>query len=441
MFYIAETDNALQILKCFNYEGGFVEFIPTDDRLHPRLTSTVAVYLRPLNHDHGFIIPVNHEEGISVEKEYILHVLSSYDNLYTFNRKTVLYHGNLQNLIDISMIYSMTKFSKLEVADKIYSLQPFYRKYENYTNVNQIIPLSKHFERCESLYEALYPVIKYKIPKGFEYYNKLSTNLFYLLEAEGIGINEEQAVKILDIKHPNFNIKDKTIYNSYNLYNPTSRPSNSFNGINFLALPKGTEHRKCFKPKNDYFVEFDFDGYHIRLIAEQLKYELSTESAHKQLAKLYLGKEKLTEEEYSKSKHLNFQAIYGHIPDYLLKFEFFKQLDEFIKSKWEEFQEKGRIEDPRTGKELTAELGDTNSQKLLNYYVQSLETSRNLLVLKKLLSYLRDKKSKVVLYVYDSVILDFSKEDGEKSLSKIEEILSENNKFPVSFKFSNNLHF
>ena len=45
---------------------------------------------------------------------------------------------------------------------------------------------------------------------------------------------------------------------------------------------------------NDYFVEFDFDGYHLRLLCEQINYPLTEESAHKQLAKLYFGKEEIT---------------------------------------------------------------------------------------------------------------------------------------------------
>ena len=40
-------------------------------------------------------------------------------------------------------------------------------------------------------------------------------------------------------------------------------------------------------------------------------------------------------------------------------------------------------------------------QKLMNYVMQSLETSRNILILKEVLRYLKDKKSKIVLYTYD----------------------------------------
>ena len=71
--------------------------------------------------------------------------------------------------------------------------------------------------------------------------------------------------------------------------------------------------------------------------------------------------------------------------------------------------------------------------------MQSLETSRNILILKNVLRYLQDKKSKAVLYTYDSILFDFSKEDGKELLTDLEEILSENGKYPVKFKFSKNL--
>jgi hypothetical protein len=44
-----------------------------------------------------------------------------------------------------------------------------------------------------------------------------------------------------------------------------------------------------------------------------------------------------------------------------------------------------------------------------------------------------------VLYTYDSILFDFSKEDGKELLTDLEEILSENGKYPVKFKFSKNL--
>jgi len=72
----------------------------------------------------------------------------------------------------------------------------------------------------------------------------------------------------------------------------------------------------------------------------------------------------------------------------------------------------------------------------MNYVMQNLETSRNILILKKVLDFLEDKKTKVALYTYDAILFDFSKEDGKELLETLETLLSQNNSYPVKFKYS-----
>ena len=76
-----------------------------------------------------------------------------------------------------------------------------------------------------------------------------------------------------------------------------------------------------------------------------------------------------------------------------------------------------------------------NSQKLFNYVIQNLETSRNVVILKKVLGFLRDKKTKAVLYTYDAILFDYSKADGKETLMELENLLSETNKYPVKMKY------
>ena len=46
--------------------------------------------------------------------------------------------------------------------------------------------------------------------------------------------------------------------------------------------------------------------------------------------------------------------------------------------------------------------------------------------------YLKDKKTRLVLYIYDAFVFDVAKSDGKKTLSHLESILSD--KFPVKIK-------
>ena len=80
-----------------------------------------------------------------------------------------------------------------------------------------------------------------------------------------------------------------------------------------------------------------------------------------------------------------------------------------------------------------------NPQKLFNYVIQSLETSRNILILREVLGYLRSKKTKVALYTYDAILFDFSIADGKETLQQLERILNQGSKYPVKYKSSQNL--
>ena len=439
MFYIVEQEDKLQNLQNLIKLGVYVDVISSNDYYHPQLTSTVAVYIRLVDSHHGYIIPINHDEGINVAKDRIYELLLSASKLYTLDKKALLYHFNLQDAIDLSLLYSMTNYERLEYSKDLSTINFFYNKFQDFKNINQLIPLSKLYESCEKAYEKVQDIIKYDIPSGFDFYNKTATNVFFLLEQTGLGIYYEEFNKLFKPRNPLYNTIDNKVLTSYNLYNATSRPTNAFNSVNFAAIPKSEQHRKCFHPTNDYFVEFDFDGYHLRLLSEQIGYELTDESAHKQLAKQYFNKEQITDEEYNQAKQINFHAIYGKIPEKYAFLDVFEKIDGFIKGLWTEYETNGRVLAPISNKPFTKALKNMNPQKLMNYIMQSLETSRNILILKDVLRYLQDKKTKVVLYTYDALLFDYSKEDGKETLEELQEILETGKKYPVKFKFSKDL--
>ena len=438
MFYILESEEQLNRLETIGRLGGLVHIIPSNFDYHPKLVDTTAVYIRPLKSKHGFIIPIDHNDGLNVDKNRIYSILKQFKILYTVDKKELLYHFNLQESIDVSLLYSMTKYEKLEYSNNSSIINHFYNKLK-IKDINKIVPLPKLYENCEKIYEKVKGVVDYKLPEGFEFYNKTATNVFFLLEQSGLGIYYEAFNKLFKPRNTLLNTIDNTVLTYYNLYNITSRPTNAFNSVNFAAIPKGEQYRKCFKPKNDVFIEFDFDGYHLRLLCEQINYKLTKESAHKQLAKLYFDKNEITDDEYTQAKQINFHAIYGKIPEKWAFLEIFEKIDDYIRTLWARFENDGKILAPISEKPFTSKLKDMNPQKLMNYVMQSLETSRNILILKEVLRYLKNKKTKVVLYTYDALLFDFSKEDGKETLNDIKEILETDGKYPVKFKYSDNL--
>jgi hypothetical protein len=117
--------------------------------------------------------------------------------------------------------------------------------------------------------------------------------------------------------------------------------------------------------------------------------------------------------------------------------EFFEDVAIIVESMWSAYKSNGFLELPNR-RRITLE--NANPQKLFNYYIQCLETVNNVKKLDKLKHYLQDKKSKVLLVVYDSILIDYSAEDGKGTLSDIKSILEEDG-YRVKAKKGHNYNF
>ena len=58
---------------------------------------------------------MEHDEGINISKNRVSQVLDTFDTLYTLNRKDFIYHFNTRGLIDISLLYSMIEYDRLDI--------------------------------------------------------------------------------------------------------------------------------------------------------------------------------------------------------------------------------------------------------------------------------------------------------------------------------------
>lgn len=457
MFYIVESEKQLQRLRDIStyLDECYVEVITTNDNFHPALTSPVAVYVRPLEKEvdpetgkevgwkSGYIIPIDHNEGLCVELETVQEILALYKTVYVLDHKATLYHLMHKNFVDLSIRHVMDCYEKLEyfIREKTYNW--FYNRYGGRKDVNKIIPLAKIYERAEATFDQIQESLSDPEPPGFDFYNRVATNIFWLIEREGIRVDVHEFIEKFHPTNPDFSIEGETVYTRYNLCNITGRPTNSFNSVNFLAIPKGKEFRRCFKPKNDEFVQMDFDGYHVRLVANQTGYKIPTNiKAHKYLASQYFHKDvdKLTKEEYAEAKQVNFQSIYGTIPWEYEKLDFFRLLKGWVDHIWEEYTTGCEcVFDPISDKPFR-DLPEMKPTKLINYLVQSIETSRNVVRLFKVLRYLQNYRTKVILVTYDSILLDWDERDGEEVLTKVQQLL-EVGDFPVSVEKSRDLNF
>lgn len=418
MYFIIETKEQFEQLpktsKCF------IDVVTLSEDTHPSLTSPSIIYYNDF--EKGYIIPINHTEGFSLDFQLIEDLLASKEKVYLLDKKwhSYFFKYDTKNFVDayFTMLNEHGKVEDLNCYTNVH--RDFYYKHKYLENVNGILPISKHYERCECMFESILPYIGKE--KDLEWIHSY-VEVYKWVEEQGIGIDEKLFDKYFEPTWKANSIKNGKIYSSYNLYNITSRPTNAYNAINFLAFTKDNKSRSAFIPINDIFVEFDFDGYHLRLIANKIGYELPTNiSIHTYLGQQYFGKKELTPEEYQESKKITFRQLYNGVEAEFRQIDFFNKVAIFIEDLWDTLQYQRYIVLPN-GRYLKGV--EFNPQKLFNYYVQCLETVNNVQKLLKLKQLLQNAKSKVVLVVYDSILIDFSKEDGREMLDNIRDILQE----------------
>jgi hypothetical protein len=423
-FYIIEKLDQLNRLGSFG--DCFVDFIPNNNNYHPKLSSLSLIYIKPLNDKKGYILCLNHSESLSLDYTTIIEwVKNNTSKLFIINKKQAMYYFPFSSkLYDINFIENIP----LDKQPTISCIEWYNRKYINSPILNQLIPLSKHYEDKQNLFNLVLPIIKsFKPNVIFDFNNNETTEVFFEIEKKGIKIDKNNFIKhyLEYIKYPEFNVNKGRIYSQYHLYTTTGRPSNSFNNINFAALNKSNGERECYVPQNDWFIEFDFQGYHPRLIGEMVGFDFPKDKTTYEYLSEILG---VTVKD---AKELTFKQTYGSVWDEYKSKPFFKEVNKFTENMWDTIQYGKTFKTDNRIFHVNSELPQN---KLFNYIIQSKETSTNVKLLVKVLEYLKNKQTKLVLYTYDAFLFDFSLEDGKETLINLQRILS----YPTNIKKGKN---
>jgi hypothetical protein len=121
--------------------------------------------------------------------------------------------------------------------------------------------------------------------------------------------------------------------------------------------------------------------------------------------------------------------LYGGIFPQYKNLEFFQLTQTYTDDLWNKFNNDGKITAPISEHCFYKEkLPDMNPPKLLNYLLQALETANNVNILWDIFKVLRGKSTKLILYTFDSFLLDF--QEGE------EEVLIEIRKIFKKYKLN-----
>jgi hypothetical protein len=431
MYFVIEDKS--QLSKLDPVEEAFVQVIAANDNYHPKLSRLSLVYYH--NSTKGYVFVINHSEGFSLDVKLVEQFLNRHKRIYLLDKKYHLYFLNLPNSVDVQFtcLDKDNQENQFECGTPVH--RDFYTKHSDLFNINEIIPIAKHYEKCQCLYDMVKHY--FGLEMDVEQQNAL-VDAYKTVEEAGVKVDMSCFNKRYEFQNRQYSLVGNTLYSWYNLYNLTARPTNSFNGVNFLAIPKEKGFRECFVPSNDFLVEFDFDAYHLRLISRLTGFQLPKESMHVYLGKQYFGVEELTEEQYKESKTITFKQLYGGVEEQYSGIDFFASLNQYVEKQWKLYRDQKALTLP-TGRILRYQPG-MSKLKLFNYTVQNLETKENTDKITRINALLKDKRTKLTLITYDSFLFDFCQEEGKDLLKEIKSIL-ESGDTPVKLKYGTNYAF
>ena len=382
-----------------------------DPNLHPlhKNNGLSALWCQAESAEEPFFLIQHHPDSDKMMEDY--YWLN--DKLIQTPDKKLLNHFyKFKDVVDKNFIWWIDTGKPFENNIRNNAIDFLSNKFYNVKKLNEIIPLSKHNEYCSEVYKGM---ARAYVGGTDDYYMNEFIEAFGSIEKNGVKVSDD-VCDIFDMRVKK-HISDGKLYSNYNLWTTTGRPSNSFGSVNFAALPP--DKRKAIVSENDYLVEYDYDAYHLRIIAYLVGYHTFDEnSVHEHLAKWY-------ECSYQESKQKSFKLLYGGIDkETREKVPFFDLTHKFINDKWKEINKnKYILTDIYRRRIILSNYEDLNRNKLFNYLIQAIETELNVSKILLIQDYLSDKNTKLVLYGYDSFLFDFSKSDGVETLKEIKTIL------------------
>jgi hypothetical protein len=410
--------------------------IPSDEFLHPCATDVSAVFIKELVDGDTYCVSFNHPDlpPIVDKKTFINDLNEVHDGgrKWVFDKKSFMQLLPVERLLDFDLLIHLQKGRIIDKQSLETPAHQFiYRTKRECGDLNKVVPLLKHKEVFEKMCAEVFDADTNILEEGYEKENEIIIETLAKLEANGIYVNENDFAKHFNAKiQPN-----GLVYSKYNVYTSTGRPSNHFDGVNYAALNKEDGSRSCFVSRygdDGMMVLIDYSAFHPRIICHITHFPMDiNEDIYKYLGEMYFQR-KVTEYDMAEIKSITMRQLYGGVEQKYETIKYFSNLKEFINIHWEKFKKDGFTFTPLFRRIITDKhLKEANPAKLFNYLLQATETEIALSAVKVVNEYLETKKTKAVLYTYDSLLFDFYKGDGQTVLTDIMEIMTMCKRFPI----------
>ncbi len=416
----------------------FLYAIPTDHTVHPSVAIPSVVFVKDVLTKKTYYISFKHPDAKSgVDRLTFIGDIKRLDGLkWVVEKKSFFQMFGISNLYDVDL---MLHLSGEEILDKQTYDTPahrfLYRSKSDCKNLNNAIPLLKHQEKFDAMFEHVWGtmILKAKPDEGYLKENEIIIETLAELESHGVYVNPECYKK----RFGGMIFPGNKVYSQYNIYTATGRPSNHFDNVNYAALNKDNGERSCFVSRygsDGKMVLIDYSAFHPRIICQISGFEMPIETdIYKYLGEIYLGRE-VTEYDIDEVKNTTLKQINrpGGPEEQYQNIKFFTHLTRFIDEHWKFFRSHGYVLTPLYKRKIDKNhIVDPNPNKLFNYILQATETEIAIQSLKQVQKYLLGRKTKTVLYTYDSILFDFHKEDGSPVLGDLIDIMKKSNRFPI----------
>lgn len=423
-----------------------VHIVPEEDDVHPAETKPCVLFIRTPVDGQTYYYSFTHPDSVStIDFDYFLRkiIMGMKHKIWAIDKKAFDQLLSFPNVMDANLVGFLSSNFILELRDYETSAHQLIRgNSAGHHKVNLAIPLLKHKEAFDEMADDITDMIKsYSGDLGYYRFNSRIIGTLGKLESQGIFVDRELFKKRFDIDPGPSGI----VHSQYNVYTSTGRPSNRYGGVNYAALNHTDGTRKCFCSrygKDGKIVVVDYTAFHPRIICTLTNYPIPVDvDIYEYLAKLYFQKKIVDETDISNAKKLTFRQLYGGVEEKYAHIRWLGNLKAFIDEQWTFFQEHKYVETSLFKRHITDKhITDPNPAKLFNYLLQAAEGEVAIPKIKTVMEYLKGKKTKVILYVYDSILLDFHKDDGYETLQEIRHIMSYSGIFPMKTYLGDNYH-
>jgi hypothetical protein len=412
----------------------YLEPLWSNPSFHFMKNEILGYFIQDINSNEFSYINISHNE---LFKNDILEIneliLNNFEKIIVLDKKSLQYFLEKDNVFDLRIAngtnYEFEEMNLLNVPSK----------YNFSKSLNQYIPISKHIEYFCEKFKKLKSEIRIEEFSQSVFKNSY-IKAFSTLEISPITVSKTLLESLYQKQIKTSYIEENGYYTSYNLYNPSLRPTMSKSSINLLNLPKNNNSRELIIPSNGYLFEYDYKGFHLSILCKLLKYELQYNDVYTQLYnEIYKTEfQALEKEQHQEIKNQFFQIMFSEILNTEHDSVLLQEVFNFKKSLLEEFENNGFITSPFT-KEIYFHETFT-IKNIFSIFFRICETELNVKTLLNIQDFLKGKLTKLILYQFDSFLIDWNKEDGKEILKDLKKIIETEDNYKISISYGKNFN-